>query len=368
MGGDHGCEVVIDGARLALESIPGISEIHLVGDRRQIETVFAKRHLSDPRLRILHTSEVLTMEDSPLEGVRKKKDCSMVRAIELVRDGKADAIISLGNTGGLVAGSTFRLRRLEGVERPAIATLMPSRTGHYILIDAGANPECKPLYLAQFAVMGNVYSREMLGHDKPRVGVLSNGTEESKGNELTRDSARLCQQLDLNFVGYVEGHDLFADTLDVVVTDGFVGNIVLKTCESMGKAILKNLKQELTATAVRKLGAWLLRGAFLDLKQRMDPDLYGGAPLLGLNGTVIKAHGSAKEKAIMNAIRVATETIHHHLNEVITREIAVANQRLAAVKDGGTSYTSPILPAVPVSESDVTVSGTRVTRPSRDAA
>lgn len=329
MGGDHGCEVVIDGARLALDSVSAITEIHLVGDRAEIERVLAKRQFSDARVRILHTTEVLTMEDSPLEGVRKKKDCSMVRAIELVRDGKADAVISVGNTGGLVAGSTFRLRRIEGVERPAITTLMPSRAGHYILIDAGANHECKPIHLAQFAVMGSVYSREMLGHDRPRVGVLSNGTEESKGTELTRESAKLCQQLNLNFIGYVEGHDLFADAVDVVVTDGFVGNIVLKTCESMGKAILGSLKTGLTATPIRKFGAWLSRGAFIDLKRRMDPDLYGGAPLLGLNGSVIKAHGSAREKAIMNAIRVATETIHHHLNEVITREIAAANQRLA---------------------------------------
>jgi glycerol-3-phosphate acyltransferase PlsX len=335
MGGDHGCEVVIGGVRQALEAIPGITEMHLVGDQPQIEAALAKGHLADPRLRILHTTEVLTMDDSPLEGVRKKKDSSMVRAIELVRDGKADAVISPGNTGGLVAGSTFRLRRLDGVERPAIAALMPSRTQEYILIDAGANHECKPVYLAQFAVMGSVYSREMLGHGKPRVGVLSNGTEESKGTELTRESARLCQQLNLNFIGYVEGHHLFEDCVDVVVSDGFVGNIALKTCESMGKAMLHLLKEGLTATPVRKFGAWLSRGAFTDIKRRMDPDLYGGAPLLGLNGTVIKTHGSAREKAVMNAIRVATETIQHHLNDVITREIAEANQRLATIKDTG---------------------------------
>ena len=328
MGGDHGCEVVIEGARLALDGIAGISELHLVGDKPQIERSLARRGLNDSRVRILHTTEVLTMEDSPLEGVRKKKDCSMVRAIELVRDGKADAVISPGNTGGLVAASTFRLRRIDGVERPAIATLVPSRTSDFILIDAGANHECKPVYLAQFAVMGSVYSHEMLGHKRPRVGVLSNGTEESKGTELTRESAKLCQQLDLNFIGYVEGHHLFEDAVDVVVTDGFVGNIVLKTCESMGKAMITTLKEGLTATPIRKLGALLSRGAFAGIKRRMDPDLYGGAPLLGLNGTVIKTHGSARERAVMNAIRVATETIQHHLNEVMAREIARANERL----------------------------------------
>jgi phosphate acyltransferase len=365
MGGDHGCEVVVDGARLALASIADISEIHLVGDRAEIERVLAQRRFSDGRLRIVHTAEVVLMDEPP-ETIRRKKDCSLMRAAELVRDGKADALISSGNTGALVAASSFRLRRSDGVERAAIASLVPSRTQDFVLVDAGANHECKPIHLAQFAVMGSVYSREMLGHARPRVGVLSNGTEESKGNELTRESAKLCQRLDLNFIGYVEGHHLFEDAVDVVVTDGFVGNIVLKTCESMGKAMLRLLRDELSATPVRKLGYMLSKNAFRGIKRRMDPDLYGGAPLLGLNGTVIKAHGSAREKAIMNAIRVATETIHHHLTDVIIREIAHANGRLAG--NGGTSYTTPILQEPPVSG---TLTGPRVTRassPSRDAA
>jgi phosphate acyltransferase len=358
MGGDHGSEVVIDGARLALSSIAEISEIHLVGDRQEIERVLAQRKFSDPRLRIVHASEVVEMDEPP-ETIRRKKDCSLMRATELVRDGKADALISSGNTGALVAASSFRLRRSEGVERAAIASLVPSRTQDFILVDAGANHECRPIHLAQFAVMGSVYSREMLGHAKPRVGVMSNGTEESKGNELTRESAKLCARLELNFIGYVEGHHLFEDAVDVVVTDGFVGNIVLKTCESMGKAMLGILRDELSANPVRKLGFLLSKNAFREIKRRLDPDLYGGAPLLGLNGTVIKAHGSAREKAIMNAIRVATETIHHRLTDVIAREIAQGNARLAG--HGGTSYTSPML-------QDVAGSGTRVTRPSRDAA
>lgn len=335
MGGDHGCEVVIDGVRLALNAIPGISEIHLAGDRPRIEALLAKRNFTDPRIRIVHASEILTMDDPP-EAIRRKRDCSLMRAVELVRDGKADAIVSSGNTGALVAASSYRLRRSEGVERAPIASLVPSRTTDFILVDAGANHECKPIYLAQFAVMGSVYVREVLGRKKPRVGIVSNGTEESKGTELTREAARLCHHLDLNFLGYVEGHDLFADRVDVAVADGFVGNIILKSVESMGKAILGILKDRLTATPTRQFGAWLARGAFREIKRRMDPDLYGGAPLLGLNGNVIKAHGSAREKAIMNAIRVATETIHHHVNEVIAREIAEANRRLANVKENGT--------------------------------
>ena len=329
MGGDHGPKVVVDGVRLALRANPAIAEMFLVGDQSQIEQAIKDTRLQDPRTRIVHASEVLTMEDRPLQAVRKKKDSSILRALELVKDAKAEALISPGNTGGLVTAATLTLRRLEGVERPAIATIVPSNKAEFILIDAGANPECKPAYLAQFAVMGNIYSREILGHKRPRVGMLSNGKEETKGNDFTRETAKLIQRLDLNFIGYVEGHDLFSDHVDVVVADGFIGNIVLKTIESMGKGIVRLLKRELAATPVRKFGAALAAQGFRNIKERMDPDAYGGAPLLGLNGNVIKAHGSAREQAIMNAIRVSTEMIQHHLNEMILTEVANASERIA---------------------------------------
>jgi glycerol-3-phosphate acyltransferase PlsX len=331
MGGDHGCEVVISGAKLALEADSSISVLHLVGDGEAIQSALRNAGLSDARVQVSHCTEVLTMEDKPLVAIRKKKDSSMVRAIELVREDKADAIISPGNTGALVAGS-MKLRRLEGVERPAIAARMPSRTGDFVLLDAGANPSCEPQHLAQFAVMGNIYAREILGHSKPRVGVLSNGSEESKGNELTREASRLCAKLDLNFLGYVEGFDLFNDAVDVVVADGFVGNIVLKTAESLGYAFKDLLKAGLTANPMRYLGAMLCRGGLQDLKRRMDPEVYGGAVLLGLNGIVVKTHGSSRERAFMNAIRVAAEEVRHDLNRLILREIAQANQRLAVAE------------------------------------
>lgn len=269
------------------------------------------------------------MEDKPLTAVRKKKDSSLVRAVDLVKEGTADAVISQGNTGALVAASTFSLRRLEGVERPAIACVMPSGKREFILVDAGANPECKPLHLLQFAIMGSVYSREILGNKRPRVGILSNGKEEMKGNDLTREAARLCQSIDLNYIGYVEGHDLFADHVEVVVTDGFVGNILLKSVESLGKGIIRLLRRELTVNPMRKFGAMLAGKAFQNLKRRVDPDVYGGAPILGLNGSVIKAHGSARETAIMNAIRVSTEALQHHINDIIQSEVSKASQRLA---------------------------------------
>jgi glycerol-3-phosphate acyltransferase PlsX len=280
------------------------------------------------------------MEDNPVEAIRRKKDSSMVRAIDLVRDGKADAVISPGNTGALVAGS-LRLRRLEGIERPALAARMPSRTNDFVLIDAGASPVCEPRHLAQFAVMGAIYAREILRHKNPRIGILSNGSEETKGNDLTRVAARLCSQLELNFIGYVEGFDLFNDAVDVVVTDGFTGNVVLKTAESLGDAMIHRLKHELVATPLRRLGALLCRGAFRSLKQRMDPELYGGAVLLGLNGTVIKAHGSSRDRAMTNAIRVAIEEITHGVNQMISHEIVRANERLAAAE----TAVSPSVPA-----------------------
>ena len=329
MGGDHGCAVVIGGVKLALAADPRITSLLLVGQEEKIRSALRAAGLSDPRAQIVNASEVLTMDDSPVEGIRRKKDSSMVRAIDLVRDGKADAVISPGNTGALVAGS-MKLRRLEGVERPAITVRMPSRSGDFVLLDAGANPVCEPQHLAQFAVMGNIYAREILGIAKPRVGVLSNGSEETKGNNLTREAARLCALLDLNYIGYVEGFDLFNDAVDVVVADGFTGNVVLKTAESLSSAMIKMLKTELTANPLRRFGALLSQGAFRSLKRRLDPEVHGGAVLLGLNGNVIKAHGSSRERAIMGAIRVAAEEVQHGLNDIISRQIALANERLAS--------------------------------------
>lgn len=335
MGGDHGLGVVVDGVKLALQAYPEITELHLVGQQPEIEAALLRARLRDERVRLLHASEVITMEDKPLEAVRKKKDCSMVRAVELVRDGKAEAVISRGNTGALVAAATFRLRRLECVERSPLAAVMPSAKGEFVVLDVGANHECKPIHLAQFAVMGSIYSRELLKQKKPRVGILSNGSEESKGTELTREALKLCRQLDLNFIGYVEGHDIFADRVEVVVSDGFIGNILLKSVEGCGKALLGTIRRELTVNAVRKFGAALAQGAFRNIKRRMDPEAYGGAPLLGLNGTVIKAHGSARERAIMNAIRVATEAIQYKINEAMVREVTRANETLGHAKPAG---------------------------------
>jgi len=329
MGGDHGCAVVIAGVKRALEENKNISGIYLVGNKADIHAALPPRGFRDHRVRIIHASEVVEMEDKPAIALRKKKDSSIARAAELVSEGKADALVSLGNTGGIFAAGTFKIGRIPGVERGCIATVIPRHESEFVLLDAGANIECKPLHLAQFAVMGNVYSREILKRKNPRVGILSIGTEDTKGNELTLAAFELCKKLDLNFIGNVEGHDLFKDHVDVVVCDGFVGNIVLKSVESLAVAMFSMLKRELMHTTQRKLGAYLAKGAFQSIRRRMDPEVYGGAPMLGFNGLVFKAHGSAHERAVTSAIRVTANAIQHHINQIIARDIAAANEKLA---------------------------------------
>lgn len=328
MGGDHGCGVVIKGAKLALEENKKIAALYLVGDQAEIHAALPPRGFRNHRVRVVHTSEVVEMDDKPVNALRKKRDSSIARAAELVHAGKADALVSPGNTGGIFAAATFKVGRIPGVDRGCIATVIPRQGNEFVLLDAGANIECKPLHLAQFAVMGSIYSREILKRKNPRVGILSIGTEESKGNELTLEAFKLCKLLDLNFIGNVEGHDLFKDRVDVVVCDGFVGNIVLKTSESLAVAMFSMLKRELMSNPKRQIGAYLAKNAFGAIRRRMDPEVYGGAPLLGFNGTILKAHGSSRERAIASALRVATETAQHRVNEIIAHEIVRANKKL----------------------------------------
>ena len=330
MGGDHGCGVVIAGVKLALQENKEISRIYLVGNTADIHAALPERGFRDHRVKVVHASEVVEMDDKPIIALRKKKDSSMVRAAEMVADGKADALVSLGNTGSLFAAGTFKVGRIEGVERGCIATMIPRQNNEFVLLDAGANVECKPFHLAQFAVMGSIYSREVLKRKNPRVGVLSVGTEDSKGNELSLAAFQLCKQLDINFIGNVEGHDLFKDHVDVVVCDGFVGNIVLKTAESLAVAMFSMLKRELMSNTKRQIGAMLAKEGFHAIRKRMDPEVYGGAPMLGFNGVVLKAHGSARDRAVASAIRVTAQTVKNQINQTIAREIAAANMKLAA--------------------------------------
>lgn len=325
MGGDHGCGVIIAGVKRALEENKDLSLIYLVGNKDDIHAALPPRGFRDHRVHVIHTTEVIEMCDKPVVALRRKPDASIARAAELVHEGKADALVSLGNTGGIFAAGTFKVGRIAGVDRGCIATVMPRQESEFVLLDAGANVGCKAMHLAQFAVMGSVYSREVLGHENPRVGILSIGTEDTKGNDLTLEAFRLCKKLKLNFIGNVEGHDLFKDHVDVVVCDGFVGNVVLKSVESLAVAMFSMLKRELMHSAQRQLGAYLAKGAFQALRRRMDPEVYGGAPLLGFNGVVFKAHASARERAVTSAIRMTTNALKNEINQIIASEIAEAN-------------------------------------------
>jgi glycerol-3-phosphate acyltransferase PlsX len=328
MGGDFAPHNVVAGATDALRSYGELQKVFLVGDQARVEAELDKAGIADSRLEIVHASEVIEMDDPPVQSVRRKKDSSMTRAIDLVKQGAADAIVSAGNTGALLTASHLKLRTLEGVDRPGLACLIPAPENVFVLMDAGANLEPHPSNLVQYAIMGSRYSQQILGYARPRVAVFSIGTEEMKGNELTLEAYRLLKQTDLNLVGNIDGHDLFANRADVIITDAFVGNAVLKACESTARVVGHWLKGELYKNPLRMIGAKLAGGAFKALREKLDPDTYGGAVLLGINGICIKAHGASSPKAIKNAIRVAAEFVESHFNEHIVEDVKRFNDKL----------------------------------------
>ena len=272
---------------------------------------------------IVHASEVITMDDKAVQAVRSKRDSSLRVGVRLVRDGLAAGFVTAGNTGAAMATAKMVLGAIPGVDRPALAAVFPTVIGTAAsLLDVGANVDCKPQNLAQFAVMGEIYFRSMFGTRRPRVGLLSIGEEESKGNELTREAFQLLKQLPLNFVGNVEGRDLYNGQVDVIVADGFVGNVALKTSEGVANLVRATLKETLKATITRQVGYLLSRSAFADFKKRLDHTEYGGAPLLGVKGVCFITHGSSNANAIKNAIRVSAEFAEHQINDEIERGLA----------------------------------------------
>ena len=321
MGGDFAPREIVAGAVRAARELDGLRRIFLVGREDDIRAALPGGPLP-AGVEIVPASQVIGMGETPAVAVRRKRDASISRAVDLVKAGEADAVYSAGNTGAAVAATTLKLRALPGVDRPAIATVLPSIRGPFVLIDAGANPQCSPRMLAQFAAMGMVYAREILKVPGPRVGLLSIGGEESKGNDVTRETLRLLKRTSLRFEGNVEGHDLYAGKVHVVVCDGFVGNVVLKTSESAAHFIGQMLREELTRTPWRALGAWLARPALEAVRRRGDAADYGGAPLLGVNGVCIIGHGSSSARAAYNAVRVAGEAVAHRINHLITEEVA----------------------------------------------
>ena len=328
MGGDFAPRNIVAGAVEALREQSHITRLFLVGDTARIEAELSKLSPRDPRLTIVQASEVIAMDDPPVQAVRRKKDSSMCRAIDLVKRGEADAILSAGNTGALLTAAHLKLRTLEGVDRPGLACLIPAPGNAFVLMDAGANLEPHPINLVQYAVMGSLYSQQIVGYKEPRIAVFSLGTEEMKGNELTLEAHRLLKKTDLNFIGNIDGHDLFGNVADVIIADAFVGNAVLKACESTARVITHWLKDEIKKNPLRMLGALLAIGAVKSLKRKLDPDEYGGALLLGINGICIKAHGASSAKAIKNALRIAVECVEGQFNEHIVEEIKKLHAKL----------------------------------------
>jgi glycerol-3-phosphate acyltransferase PlsX len=330
MGGDLGPAEVVAAVKLALNHST-LNPITLVGDETILGPLVHQAGFGrSSRLSILHASEVITMDDKPLNALKRKKDSSMVRAIELVKNHEAGVVVSCGNTGALMAAGTLRLRPMEGIARPALAAICPRERGHFVLIDAGANPEAKPEHLVHNAILGSHYCRVMLGVKRPRVGLMTIGTEEGKGNALITETNDLLKRVGalINYSGPIEGFHVFAEHVDVVVCDGFVGNIMIKSWESLVKFFSSMLKEELQANPMRATGALLSKGAFNALKERINPERYGGAPLLGLNGNILKAHGSSNRRAIKSAITAAHEIVRADMNQHIEADIARANELL----------------------------------------
>jgi glycerol-3-phosphate acyltransferase PlsX len=322
MGSDRAPKPEVEGAIQAARHYG--TRVLLVGREPQIRLELDRHaNAAGLPLEIVHASEVIRMDDKAAQAVRTKRDSSMRVGLRLVREGRAAGFVSAGNTGAAMATAKMVLGALPGVDRPALAAVFPTILGTAAsLLDVGANVDCKPENLAQFAVMGEIYFRSIFGTKRPRVGLLSIGEEEGKGNDLTRESFRLLKQLPLNFIGNVEGRDLYNGMVDVIVADGFVGNVALKTSEGVANLVRSVLKESLRATITRQFGALLSRSAFADFKRRLDYSEYGGAPLLGIKGVCIITHGSSNANAIKNSIRVAAECAERGINASIEKGLA----------------------------------------------
>jgi phosphate acyltransferase len=322
MGSDRAPKPEIEGAIQAARRF-GI-QVALVGPEETLRAEFSRHPFSRSLpISIVHASEVITMDDKAVQAVRAKRDSSMRVGLRLVREGRAHAFITAGNTGAAMATAKMVLGGLPGVDRPALVAIIPTALRTVTaLLDVGANVDCKPHNLEQFAVMGEIYFRSMFGTPRPRVGLLSIGEEEGKGNELTRESFQLLKQLPLNFIGNVEGRDIYNGKVDVIVADGFVGNVALKTSEGVVNLVRATLKETLAETITRQVGFLLSRSAFSDFKKRLDHTEYGGAPLLGVKGACFSTHGSSNANAIKNAIRVASEFVERNITANIEKELA----------------------------------------------
>lgn len=323
MGGDNAPQEIVKGALLAVEQYPELS-ITLVGDQDQINKFLPDNH----SFNIIHTDEVIETSEEPVRAVRRKKNSSMVLAANEVKTGKADAYISAGNTGALMASGLFYVGRIKGIERPALSPTLPTLDGKgFLFLDVGANMDAKPEHLLQYALMGSVYWQQVRGVEKPRVGLLNVGTESEKGNALTKAAYPLLQEADINFVGNVESRDLLMGAADVVVCDGFAGNLVLKSIEGTAISMFSMIKEQLTSSLTSKLAAGILKPKLRGIKEKLDYTEYGGAGLFGLAAPVIKAHGSSNANAVLNAIRQTKNMVEKNVVSTIQNHIQSDDQK-----------------------------------------
>lgn len=318
MGGDYAPEEIIKGTLMAAEKNPDVHLI-LVGQKERMLPFL--KGTRPKNISLVEATEVIEMDEHPANAVRKKKDATIVVATRLVKQGEADAVVSAGSTGAQMAAALLGLGRIKGIERPAIATVLPTVEGGKLILDVGANLDATPEQLCQYALMGSIYAERILGIPNPRVGLLNVGSEEGKGNELTQKTYPLLKEAPINFIGNIEGRDVPYGRADVVVCEGFVGNILLKTAEGLAGVFVQLIKEKITSTMIRKLGAMAVKPGLKEFAQMMDYAEYGGAPLLGVNGISIICHGSSKAKAIFNAIRVAQECVQTRFIEQIREEL-----------------------------------------------
>jgi glycerol-3-phosphate acyltransferase PlsX len=330
MGGDYAPAAIVQGGLEAAKLAHGDYEIVFVGDKAQIEQEISRHPLltrgESLRYSIYHASEKIEMCDVPTVALKKKKDASVLVAARLHREGRVDAVVSAGHTGAAMAASLMELGRIRGVNRPGIGSLIPNGYGVTLLIDVGANVDCKPIQLVQFGLMGSIFMNRVIGLESPKVALLSNGEERSKGTEVTREAYGMLEAREnLNFVGNVEGRDILKGTADVVVCDGFVGNVILKFAESLGAVFRHHIKRQIGKRIFRQIGAFLLQPTFTGLRKIFDYEEYGGAPLLGINGVCIICHGGSTPKAIRNAIREAVKMVSEGVTQIIGEELQTQN-------------------------------------------
>jgi len=334
MGGDQGPEVLVAGAVQAVNARDDL-EVTLLGDEKRLRaSLRAQSSPHEDRLRIVHTTEVVGMDESPFEAVRKKKDSSVAVAFKLQKQGEVEAVVSAGNSGATMAAAIRTLGRLKKIARPGIAGIFPTLKGPLVMMDVGANVDCRPQHLFQFGIMAAAFSQVIFANQRPRIGLLSIGEEGGKGNILVKKTHELLSASNLNYIGNVEGRDTFHGDVDVIVCDGFVGNVCLKLSEGLAEAVLLMLREEISKDLKAKVGYLLARDAFNNFRKRVDYAEYGGAPLLGLNGTGIVCHGRSNATAIKNAINVAAELVSENINDHILRLLDEVDPVLAAVASG----------------------------------